>query len=835
MSISLVQVRAEKLAGAPYSNSWLGNSFGMPDDHIAHTIDNLYVTPDGDVATITEWDEGGANAALYDSDGVKMGVPVQSGTGSWGRISGKAVFVDGNYLYQSMSQDGGYDADVISYPADPDISWKCIRRYFHNGTAAPFPGGKGYDRSMLVIDSSTSSLLPAGVIVYNDELYVSDPNSGKIKVYNAITMSSTPVRSFSIPNPGLLDFDRLGYIWMLDKQQRKLIRFSTTGVLQPQSITLPVDVGPTGFCLDKINDRVLVSNDGVAQNILIYTSIFTTAVQSSTFGITNGINSGTVGVIAPLKLSEPNGVGIDNLGNIYVGNNGAMAGGARLEKYNSSGALLWHLSGIVFTDNGSLNPIDETEFYTKEFKFNLNLSKTVPGKEWSLAAMTLNRFKYPNDSRLPTNDDNFWTTAYCRNVLGKKLLYVSSMEGGSLAVYRFNAATDGETAIPSGFFDSGTIESIWLDANGNATKDPSETESREDNWYSSHIFPDVNGGVWKTNRDHPTAKIRYFPLEGFDAHGNPLYSFASSIPYALNEIFEVKRCEYDAVNDVMYVMGNSSDKVQDEWWAGGDRLVRYNSFKTANRTVAWSLALPFNNYIHKTNAKAFCEAGDYVFIIAAQEGIISVHSKATGVKIGEILPSASTGNHSGWADINGAIRATRRANGEYLIFAEENHMGKIMMYRWTPGSGGTGLVEFRKTHRLPADGSKDRAKPAGDGVSNLLKYAFNMIGTGAGKRATVDEPNDTVVTARGKAGLPRLGKDSKERLTVTYIRRKSSSNPGIAYKVFFRRNMQNGAWEVSSTAKESVTSINPSLERVVVTETSSAKRYRFAQVKVIAK
>ena len=37
---------------------------------------------------------------------------------------------------------------------------------------------------------------------------------------------------------------------------------------------------------------------------------------------------------------------------------------------------------------------------------------------------------------------------------------------------------------------------------------------------------------------------------------------------------------------------------------------------------------------------------------------------------------------TGWSDIVGAIRATKRSSGEYLIFAEENSFGKINMYRW---------------------------------------------------------------------------------------------------------------------------------------------------------
>ncbi len=202
-----------------------------------------------------------------------------------------------------------------------------------------------------------------------------------------------------------------------------------------------------------------------------------------------------------------------------------------------------------------------------------------------------------------------------------------------------------------------------------------------DNFYSTHIFPDANGGVWKANREQG---IRYFPLQGFDANGNPRYDYATSRVFTPTEISDFKRLEYDAANDVLYVAGRSANTVNDQWGAAGDKMVRYNNY-LGTRTTAWNISLPYNTTDHTLNVKAFCEAGDYLFLIASREGRIYVHRKSDGSKVGEILPAATTGNRSGWADINGAVRATKRANGEYLIFAEENGNGKINMYRWNPG------------------------------------------------------------------------------------------------------------------------------------------------------
>lgn len=398
-----------------YQNSWVGNTFGLAATHIPHSTDNMYVTPSGKVAIITGWDEGGHNVVIFDSAGNQIGVPTESGTGSWGRMSGNAVFLDDNYLYQIMSQSGcdGGNGDGINFPVC-GVEWQCIRRYNLDGSSAPFTGGKGYDQTMLLV--TTNKLGLNGVLVYNNELYVSDVATNQIKVYNATTMSDVVVRTFSIGCSGVMDYDSDGKLWMLDTKKQKLLRFTTQGVLLPQQIKFAAPVNATAFCVDKVNNRILVTNTGIAQNVLIYNNILVQPSQSGTFGVTGGINAGVSGEIAPLKFSEPKGVGIDNLGNIYVANNGVNVGGVRLEKYNTASQLQWTKNGLIFTDNGTIDDFTETDFYTRQFHLKLNMQNSTPGTEWSVKGLTINKFAYPEDER--ANTEHFWTTAYLRNVLG---------------------------------------------------------------------------------------------------------------------------------------------------------------------------------------------------------------------------------------------------------------------------------------------------------------------------------------------------------------------------------------------------------------------------------
>jgi hypothetical protein len=149
---------------------------------------------------------------------------------------------------------------------------------------------------------------------------------------------------------------------------------------------------------------------------------------------------------------------------------------------------------------------------------------------------------------------------------------------------------------------------------------------------------------------------------------------------------------------------------------------------------------------------------------------------------------------------------------------------------------GNALTAFRATNSLASDGSQDLLAPAGDGVANLLKYAFDMIGAGVGQAATLSTANAAILAPDGFAGLPLIGIESGTgKLTVTYIRRKASASPapGVSYAVQFNSDLTVPAgWAVNPSAIESVTSLDADFERVVVTDSVTATPRRFARVQV---
>ena len=75
--------------------------------------------------------------------------------------------------------------------------------------------------------------------------------------------------------------------------------------------------------------------------------------------------------------------------------------------------------------------------------------------------------------------------------------------------------------------------------------------------------------------------------------------------------------------------------------------------------------------------------GKYLFTVEPV-GLVHVYEKDTGREVGVIKPGPEVGGASGWVDVPNGISASRQADGEYLVFVEEDARGKVMMYRWRP-------------------------------------------------------------------------------------------------------------------------------------------------------
>ena len=137
---------------------------------------------------------------------------------------------------------------------------------------------------------------------------------------------------------------------------------------------------------------------------------------------------------------------------------------------------------------------------------------------------------------------------------------------------------------------------------------------------------------------------------------------------------------------------------------------------------------------------------------------------------------------------------------------------------------------FTPDQRADATMSGPDADPDGDGVANLLEFAFNLDPTFA-------EPA-VMIAGTGTRGLPLVRLETvaegDQRLTVEFVRRTAASGSGLTYAVQFATDLAAGDWQAGGT--ESVTAINARWERVKVTDTVSAggsgAAARFARVAV---
>ena len=136
-----------------------------------------------------------------------------------------------------------------------------------------------------------------------------------------------------------------------------------------------------------------------------------------------------------------------------------------------------------------------------------------------------------------------------------------------------------------------------------------------------------------------------------------------------------------------------------------------------------------------------------------------------------------------------------------------------------------GLENWRAIHGLATDGSQDLGNPSGDGVASLLKYAFNL----APAAGNLLNPALGTLAPGGNAGLPRITVDSTPQLTVTFVRRKASTNPGVSYHVDVTGNLQN--WSALDLSTATLESIDSQWERVTITDPTSGTG-RFARVRV---
>lgn len=719
-----------------YQTSWIANDGGTPRWHVPHSMSSLFVREDGTVATICNWDEGGTNVGIW-RDGKLISIPVQSGTGSWGRNSGEAVVLDDKYVYQLMRFNGNSgDATKLNSnglwmypPKGSGIEYQLITRYdIETGAAASFPLGYGPLNNMLFVCSQEERYLQ-GLAISDNKLIVAVPGipsleiPDSLKIYDKTTMSSEEIGGFRITEGGVgqLYADKRGLVWMLQKDLHRIVAIDLrSGAIRPNlTIELDEDVDPRSFSIDSREsgqERLLLANSGKDLNILIYTDIYTAPKLTDTFGVTGGIlvksdkaaseggGQYLQGEVGYMRMPGPTGVGVDVDGNIYISNMFAGTVSAILYSYKEKEKTLnWKQEGLVFTTVGDFDQTQRNKVYTTEKIYELDYTKEGQRMD-KLIAHTVDPFAFPQDFRLEPNPPTpIKTGTFKRRIQGRDYLFVNNMYATILGGYRFDEQKHGYIAIPCVEVRADGLR-FWQDKNGDGQQSDDEYSVYPVAGSTFSLYPDHNGNIWLADRNTRPAysSFRVWRVSGVDEYG--ALQYAEPVSYRLPAyITDVNRVLYDVERDELlvscYTTANPSPN-SSIWGQVGTTILTFKNMKEKFANIEsvpseqWKydqeLVIPTSPKTTQgtttdpgveISAKAMTYAGDYIFTFLCANGTINIYERSGENRfVGSIEPGIEVERKSGWTDFCFAINARKNSDGTYEILAEENAYAKVLHY-----------------------------------------------------------------------------------------------------------------------------------------------------------
>jgi hypothetical protein len=468
-------------------------------------------------------------------------------------------------------------------------------------------------------------------------------------------------------------------------------------------VTFAPAVRPTDLAVDA-RGRLLVCDAGAAQQILLFDGLAEGRPRPcGTFGERGGIFAGPVpGRVGERRFNRPRGVGCDAAGNLYVANGGGTGGGGTvLESYAPDGSLRWRRCGLFFVDLPDLDAAGERVIYSKEERFVADFAGG-DARAPRYAAYTVNPWKYPDDPRIHIWSANAWFLT----VRERPLLFVSNMGQDVLQVFRFNPATDGETAIPAALFAKKKVRTqtreewprgapaagawCWTDRDGDGAIQAGEFET-VDREGGGCVFVDSQATVWRVFKEEACGVA----FRGFTEKGVPEWAWAAPrrVPRPC-EVGELRRFKIDPVRDLAAFGGDLGEDRHQHWKPMGPAVAVYRDVLKGAPVKLWSAVLPYGKGSkghESAEPMSFEIAGDYLFVCYTrglrEEGVkwafVKVYGLADGRFVGNLVPERVTGE-VGLLDLEDALRVHRLSDGSYLLFLEDDYKAKSVMMRWRP-------------------------------------------------------------------------------------------------------------------------------------------------------
>lgn len=670
LGVSSADALADRDLPGTVVHSWLANSFANEAGHqfVPVNICGIGVTPDGTVYS------AGVSEAF----------------------GGVASYKDGQFVTK-YDYDSGWGSSSSAVVADAE--------YVYIGTGAGLfrtrVGDTDYNRTAILRGNFH------GLAIREDELYVSDYDSSRVRVLSTVTMEEK--RSFAATTPGPLAVGADGKVWVIEGKQSKdpsesfytggakIVSYSATGEIGDEISDFE---NPCSLALDG-KGRLLVGGLNKHGQIWIY-DVSGKPKKVETFGSEGGIFSGEPGQYGEKKFHWIRGLGTDKDGNLYVGSVFGTWYNVSIEAYSPFGKRLWDVHGLGnWLDTACTDPADENTVYTKENVFKMDWTKSA-GQEQALAGFTVDRFKYPFDNRVrDAHGPSHRLVNGIRRIEGKPFLYCGYQGTSSLEIYKFD---NGVVAIPCGIVGGASnwrpnngkrwpedAESfIWIDNNQNGVPDPDEfaDAKKEPRWGSMHL--DAKAGIWQCAGE----SIWHLPCGGLDKNGNPVYLRSSELTYKNPKEFSnsrLRRLFYLPAEDAL-ITGGSPQTEENVC----DLLICYDFWSdAAKRKQRWSIRVPLDDkeYTAETSyggggVQAISAVGNYLFMSYGY-GCIRVHALSNGAFVGTLRPNINGyKGGGGCVDSDNALNVTLLSTGEYVMFLENAGRNHVMMFRWTPPASG---------------------------------------------------------------------------------------------------------------------------------------------------
>lgn len=738
-----------------YVTSWIGNSLpgnsegpGMTMRHAPIGIADMYVAPNGTVYTNTGWDEGGRAVSIF-QDG-KL-ISAQSGN-----AGGNAIALYQNYLIAGQSSNSGCNSSNAS-PNDGCGLAVLNANTLQNIGVSFNSGASGANLY------ATYNIF--GVAVSQDKLYISEWDNNLVEIYDLTPLkAATPgnpnfLVAVPVQNPVRIAVDSSGGFWVTHRDPNEDLNaigeiydlnemWGTDAIDHYDSsgnhlstLILPAEQDGSSAEVAAISivggTTMLVADNGTDSNIKIYTNITTTPTLSGTFGTTGGYYSSSVpGVREPKLLRQMIGVSADANGNYYIAQNGAglsldggeQAHGNVLQSYNSStGALNWELDGLEFVSLATIDPQTGTDVYDPYHHYKMDFSKG-PGQEATYYSDTYDRFKYPDDIRVTTNQSGNGSVARgeIHYINGNKFLGVTPQSGGWYALYRYTDPTQ-EVPVFSVLWDYGSwygsqdlvveppmadndTEFIWRDTTGNGSvangtfEEPSGVAPLlQEHRDGQDFFLDTNGDMWQINYaiNQPpyeqSIHMRRYKLQGLDSNGVPEYDYDTADGHLIIYNVPTDFPDFTQIGNMAFYPSMSKGGtlfVQGQNAGGVPMIERYDGWDTGSRTASFTTYLPWQQNAgcpgpNQWDPTSFTVGGNFFFVDFWCPHYNLVYRADTGAYVGRLIPQDNVGGPSaaGDSDIPDPNMAyLNPATNEIDLFQEEDYQAKTLMYRWTPPS-----------------------------------------------------------------------------------------------------------------------------------------------------